>query len=140
MLGIHGRPLRAIPLFLVYLGVLFHTYSLAARISQAGSPSAAAGPAPVPTPGDLEAGPAQPRAARSPSSAALAEQAYLGEALGSSLSRSLQRVGLRLLEGCYLGERLLAVLAVKLQGRGPCWNTCQQAAARIAWTRPVAAP
>lgn len=108
VLGIHGDPLRAIPLFTAYLAVLFHTYSLAARIAQAGSPGAGAGAvttAAAAPPADLEAGAAQRRPARGASDAALSQQAYLGEALGSRLSSSLQLVGLRLLEACYSSKR-----------------------------------
>lgn len=120
VLGIHGNPVRSIPLFLVYLSTLFHTYSLATRYAAGGmaaTSASSASAAPGAQAPDLEAGTAavgQEGGApalrpRSRSSGSTAEQ-FLGETLGSSVSGSLQRIGLRLLEGCYSGERRCMLL------------------------------
>lgn len=117
VLGIHANPVRALPLFLVYLSTLFHTYSLATRhtASQA-SPEAGGGGGNMEAEagaarGDLESG-APPsgeegaaRRTRLRRMSSGSGQRYLGESLGSSISGSLQHVGIGLLQACYAGER-----------------------------------
>jgi len=109
VLGIHGADVRrAVPIFLAYLATLFHTFSLPVRLStnasNMGSAAATAGPeaaAGEEAAGDMEAGTAGRSGLllrRRPS------ERYLGEQLGSSVSGSLQSLGLRLLQGCYAGE------------------------------------
>jgi hypothetical protein len=103
VLGIHGSPLRSLPIFLVYLATLRHHYSLATRHAarQAAAAADAAGPA------DLEAGAAAPSGGAAGSRAALRRAGsgqYLGETLGSTVSGVLQRVGMAFLRGSTSGE------------------------------------
>lgn len=141
MLGIHGSPVRSIPLFLVYLATLFHTYGLATRHAAGGDAGA---PTPRPTSpaaaggeevgmqqggGDLEAG-AAPASGGAGGSGVGGQRGWrrrsssggpylLGEALGSSVSGRLQHFGLWLLGVCYAGEALQ---------HGPCFHGVWHAA------------
>lgn len=132
ILGIHGNPLRALPLFLVYLAVLVHTYSLATRhaareaatttpssrpgerrrSSQQGTSSLPLEEAPSGPLGamDLETGTAaasgygEGSGSGRPSLRRSGSERYLGETLGSSVNSSLQRIGYGLLEVSTAGK------------------------------------
>jgi hypothetical protein len=125
ILGIHGNPLRALPLFLVYLAVLVHTYSLATRHAAREAAGTAAGRALEPrrsslqgvapaeavsnmqVTADLETGTAASGINEGSSSQPLrrtGSERYLGETFGSSVNSSLQRIGYGLLEASTAGK------------------------------------
>ncbi|PRW58918.1 piezo-type mechanosensitive ion channel-like protein isoform X1 [Chlorella sorokiniana] len=113
VLGIHGADVtRAVPIFLAYLATLFHTFSLPVRLSSdpgstglaaadSAGPEAGAEEAPG---GDMEAGTA---GQQGPLNRRRSSERFLGEQLGSSVSGSLQSLGLRLLQGCYAAYEFL---------------------------------
>ena len=129
MAGVHASPSRSIPLFLVYLATLMHTYSLATRHAAAAAAAEGEVATASASAGGLDAVVVEAHAGGAGTAVRRRRQQHLGESVSSVVTGWLSALGVAvvsagaalhefLLRACTVSERPPHYVLVSLRWRG----------------------